>query len=92
MRVAINLSSLPAAPFRPRSGRIDIGAALRTPLGQAAAAHLRDHRVGGDGRRRQRDPHGRAARRDLGVNISIDDFGTGYSSLAYLRKLNVPAS
>ena len=58
----------------------------QAPPHQPAAAHLRDHRVGGDGRRVERDPDGRAAR-PLGVNISIDDFGTGYSSLAYLRKL-----
>ena len=32
------------------------------PRHQPAAAHLRDHRVGGDGRRVERDPHGRAAR------------------------------
>ncbi len=57
---------------------------------QAAAAHLRDHRVGGDGRRV--DAIRMVERlKQIGVNISIDDFGTGYSSLSYLES-SVPAS
>ena len=79
MRVAINLSAhqLRHADL---ADRIDVRA--QAPRDQPAAADLRDHRIGGDGRRVERDPHGRAARAQLGVNISIDDFGTGYSSLA----------
>ena len=84
MRVAINLS---VHQLRQPDLAERIAAALQRHQRQPAAADLRDHRVGGDGRHRR---HACAIFEQLaavGVHISIDDFGTGYSSLAYLRKL-----
>ena len=51
----------PAAPCGPR--RPDRCRA-QAPSHQPASAHLRDHRIGGDGRRVERDPDGGEARRD----------------------------